>query len=405
MTAASGSGCRSATALLLQPARSTGCTAPRPIRVWPAARATGRAARSSAAPAASTRWCRARPAGRLRRMGRHRQSGLGLGRRAAWFKRLEQRPWTERMARRRRTAARERCVESGPSAVPLLPAGRCRGRPGAQRRPQRCQCRGRRHLPDHDPRRLARIGQHGLPAAGAAARRADGAQRGAGHADPVLRHAGERRALPHGRPAARGAGAARGHPVGRGDQFAAAAHAVGHRSRRPAAGARPAGGGRPGRGGPEPAGPPVHRPPLPVAGADAEHRARALAGQALGRPALPGGAARTAGAERQPGRRLRALASGPGAAQPAALFFSAELPAGPAGPARTDAPGPLSRLPARRPALQAGQPRPAAAAQRRSAAGAGHHAALAGHRGRPPRRCSTRRCSCAGSPPRRPSAR
>ena len=75
---------RSATASRSTIRASTGCTGPSPSRRSTAAAATGRAARCSAAPARSTPWCScaASPADFDDWAGA-RQSGLGLGRRAA----------------------------------------------------------------------------------------------------------------------------------------------------------------------------------------------------------------------------------------------------------------------------------------------------------------------------------
>ena len=124
---------------------------------------------------------------------------------------------------------------------------------------------------------------------------------------------------------------------------------------------------QPGRG-PAPAGPPVHRPPVPRARADAQ-RANCGPGRAGCAPALRYLATRRGPLRlsvNQGGGFVRSM-PGAGAAGPAALLLAAELHPAPPGQARADEPGPVPRLPAQRAALPADQPRPSAAALGRPA--------------------------------------
>ena len=108
---------------------------------------------------------RARASQRLRRLGSARQSGLGLGRRAALLQDArDAQPRCRRLARRRWADARAGRRRRSAPAVRGLSAGRRAGRAGPIRGLQRPLHGGRRPLSDHHAIGPAHVGRRGLPA-------------------------------------------------------------------------------------------------------------------------------------------------------------------------------------------------------------------------------------------------
>ena len=232
-----------------------------------AARATGRAARCSAARARSTRWCMSAARPQISTTGRRAAIRAGAGttccRTSASPKTCRRR---RRLARARRpVACRRRVARLHPLCEVYLRAGEEIGR-AAQRRLQRRQSGRRRALPDRDAQRAAHVGGARLPAGPREAARNLRVEIHA-HATRILfdgRRAsawistaadGVARPRVRAREVILSAGAIR---------FAAAAAAL--RRRAGAAllsAARHRGRARQSGGRPQPAGPSVHRPPLP----------------------------------------------------------------------------------------------------------------------------------------------
>ena len=408
-TSASGCRCRSATASASSTRASTGCTAPSPRPAlagrsgyWPRGKLLGGSGAINAMV-----FVRGQPEDfdDWEALG---NPGWGWRDVLPYFRKLEDSPRGESaLARRRRTGRRRGHQRRRASAVRRVPARGRRSRDSAQRRLQRRIAGRRRLLRDHGSRRAPRIDGERLSQAGDAPREprvethAHATRigfEGARATSVTLRAARHdaHRAAPRARSSSC-AGAINTPQLLQLSGVGPAAHLQAPRD--------PDGARQPG-GGPPPAGSPVHR--LPVSFARA-HRSTSSFGRGTASCApdcatSPRAAARSR-CQRQPGRRLHALAAGSRPAQHAALFLAALLHARAEGQAAADEPRPVPGVPAR---ARSRAGRRAAATSRSARRTRSRRRASSRTRSRPSTTstsCSKAPGSCARWRPRRRSPR